>query len=128
MAFEGDIISFADQGLSNDDNRLHSKNNSIVQMKFFKFIMDWSHNGDFRYKEQLISNAGLGRYHLKVELADMEAFDQELTSLVRHRPINFIPIMEKATQVGFLNAASLYKYEADASWTRASLLPSPALF
>jgi hypothetical protein len=68
--------------------------------------MDWSHKGDFRYKEQLINNAGLGRFYLKVDLADMEAFDQELTLLVRHRPINFIPIMEKAAQVGHYDPSS----------------------
>jgi DNA replicative helicase MCM subunit Mcm2 (Cdc46/Mcm family) len=108
MAFEGDIISFADQGLSNDDHRINSKNNTIVQGKFFKFIMDWSNDGAFRYKEQLISNAGLDRFHLKVELADMEAFDQELTTLVRHRPISFIPIMERAAQVTQVDQARIY--------------------
>lgn len=39
MAFEGDVIAYADQGLGSDDQTTAAQNNFIVQNKFLKFIL-----------------------------------------------------------------------------------------
>jgi hypothetical protein len=52
MAFEGDIISFADQGLANEDHR-SQKNNMIVLNKFYKFIMVLAPHSGLVPREQI---------------------------------------------------------------------------
>lgn len=45
MAFSGDVVAYADQGLGSEDQMSAAQNNFIVQNKFLKFILVQGVNG-----------------------------------------------------------------------------------
>jgi DNA replicative helicase MCM subunit Mcm2 (Cdc46/Mcm family) len=95
MAFQGDTIAYIDQGLESDDHVVSLKK-SQVQAKFLKFVAEWHEKEQYKYKEQLIKNSGLGKYVLAVEMKDMRSFCSEMSETIKQRPISYIPILEGA--------------------------------
>lgn len=45
------------------------------------------------YREQLQSNANKGQYYLRVNMDDLNNFDDELSTMVRNHPADFMPVV-----------------------------------
>jgi len=54
------------------------------------------------YRDQLRSNAQRGNYFLKIDIENLVAFDEQLVSMFRQKPADYIKVFEKAV-------AAIYK-------------------
>jgi DNA replicative helicase MCM subunit Mcm2 (Cdc46/Mcm family) len=67
-------------------------------MKFMHFILEVQVKNTYIYREQLQNNANKGSYFLKVDMDDLNNFDEQLSLTLRSYPSEYIPVFEKAVQ------------------------------
>jgi DNA replicative helicase MCM subunit Mcm2 (Cdc46/Mcm family) len=110
MSFEGDALFYTDQHLVNGENQAGSLSGpmnpqqfELGENKFMHFIRSHQENGMFKYREQMKNNALRGNYYLRVEMRDIQAFDEDLYVKFREMPVDFIRVFEKATETIYRN-------------------------
>ena len=49
----------------------------------------------FQNREQLQNNANKGQYYLRVNMDDLNNFDDTLSTMVRNHPADYMPVVSK---------------------------------
>jgi DNA replication licensing factor MCM5 len=94
MTLHGDEIHFMDQGMLGDNIETMEQNQ--MAQKFQGFLNNWSVDEIFIYRNQLINNAQLENYFIRVSLGDLKAYDEKLLRDVRMKPLKYLPILERS--------------------------------
>lgn len=47
----------------------------------------------YYYREQLQNNANKGQYYLRVNMDDLNNFDDQLSTMVRNHPADYMPVV-----------------------------------
>lgn len=69
-------------------------------MHFIRSHMD---GGLFKYREQIKNNALRGQFYLRVDLRDLQTFDEDLYMTFRNNPVEYIKVFEAAIETIYRN-------------------------
>ena len=74
-----------------------------AENKFIHFVREHQERGTYKYREQLRSNSQRGKYFLRVDMADLLAFDDQLSSQLRNSPTDYLKRFESAVEIIYEN-------------------------
>ena len=80
---QGDVVYYTDQNLVQNaqlENNSNEYELANAENKFIHFMREHQERGTYKYREQLRSNFQRGKYFLRVDMADLLAFDDQLSS------------------------------------------------
>ena len=96
---QGDVVYYTDQNLV-QNAQLEGNSNEYelanAENKFIHFIREHQHQGTFKYRDQLRSNSQRQKYFLRVDMSDLLAFDDQLSSQLRNSPTDYLKRFECA--------------------------------
>eukprot|EP00954_Amorphochlora_amoebiformis_P018801 1328419-Amorphochlora_amoeboformis.AAC.3 len=69
-----------------------------IQAKFRQFLKEFQSKRVFVYREQLIHNYEQGDYRVTVNWKDVARFEEDLASLLKTRPGEYLPVFEAAAK------------------------------
>lgn len=75
--------------------------NKVVQSKFRQFLREFREDGveeTFLYRERLLNSYDVGDYFIRINFADLNKFDPELSEKFRENPSIYLPLFENAAQ------------------------------
>ncbi|KAG7130869.1 DNA replication licensing factor mcm5 like protein [Verticillium longisporum] len=73
-----------------DGTRLH------IQKQLERFVLDFRHDNDYVYRNQLQENALLKKYYCDVNINDLINYNEELAHRLVNEPAEIIPLFEEA--------------------------------
>lgn len=98
--FDGQTVYYTDQNLAerNDLNQNDQQSLAEAENKFMHFVRETKVGNTYIYREQLRANAQRGNFHLRINMKDLNAFDDTLSMQFRNQPSEFMKIFESAIE------------------------------
>ena len=107
--YDGPEIFYADQNQAAISqimvNPLQALNEGLSRFK--KFLREWQINQSYIYRDQIKDNVANNNYILEVDFDDINNFDSILSHQLRHKPVEFHPIFEKAVKEVYSSLANV---------------------
>lgn len=103
--FEGEKIYYTNQNLISADmaDDRDAPQPVVIENKFMQFVRETQRNGSYVYREQLKNNAQRGQYFLRIEMRDLINFDDQLATLFRSEPAQYMRVFETAVETIYFN-------------------------
>ena len=117
-AMDGGAVYFTDQNLVNHIDMGHNDAGlglNDAEQRFYHFIKTTTVRNDFIYRDQIKGNAQRGLYYLRINVRDLNAFDETLYTAFKTNPSEYIKCFENAIE-------TLYRVEY---WENTGLEPCP---
>ena len=91
---------YTDQNLVNqiDNNQDGAQSLAEAENKFMHFIRETQVRNTYIYREQMKGNAQRGQYYLRINVRDLNAFDEQLYTLFKNAPTDYIKVFEAAIE------------------------------
>lgn len=116
--FDGGNVYYTDQHLISGPQDQFDNDRSFAETenKFMHFVRETQVRNTYIYREQLRSNAQRGNYFLKIDIEHLMNFDEQLVSVFRQKPADYIKVFERAVEAiyrtDYMDELSPELYEA----------------
>ena len=96
--FEGQQVYYTDQNLVNHIDNGQGDQQSLAESenKFMHFIRETQVRNTYIYREQMKGNAQRGQFYLRVNVRDLNAFDEQLYTSFKNQPNEYMKVFEQA--------------------------------
>ena len=114
ITMNGERIYFSDQNLN--EQGLVEGTNSHFQHTFKHFLKDFSRENTREYHRQIANQTQKGKYLLRIELADLKAFEEHLFDKIMSSPLEMLKVMEEGVRAYVKEKKDEFPNTMDCDW------------